>query len=100
MAFTEPLLLSTYSTVVKDLWKTSNVKKHIHSSAFLIPILEPAVPLPAQNLSNLPVKKRVRELSHEPEANKSHFAQAAGLGKLLATIRKPSATTQPAVDIS
>jgi len=46
------------------------------------------------------VKKKVRELSHEPEANKSHFAQAAGLGKLLATIRKPSATTQPAVDIS
>jgi hypothetical protein len=65
----------------------------------LIPILEPAVPLPAQNLSNLPVKKKVRELSHEPEANKSHFAQAADLGKLLATIRKQSATKQPPFDI-
>jgi hypothetical protein len=31
---------------------------HIHSSTFLIPILEPAVPLPAQNLSNLQVKKQ------------------------------------------
>ncbi len=45
-------------------------------------------------------EKKVQELSHEPEANRSHFAQAADLGKLLATIRKPSATKQPPVDIS
>lgn len=50
---------------------------HIHSSAFLIPILEPAVPLPAQNLSNLQVKKQSKNflMNQKPTSHILHKRQ-------------------------
>jgi hypothetical protein len=50
---------------------------HTHSSAFLIPILEPAVPLPAQNLSNLQVKKQSKNflMNQKPTSHILHKRQ-------------------------
>jgi len=100
MAFTQPLLLSTYSTVVKDSWKTSNVKKHIDTHPHSWSLSSSRQFRCLHKISRTYQWKKVQELSHEPEANKSHFAQAADIGKLLAIIRKSSATKQPPADIS